>query len=309
MLFNEFCEKILATMTEKSPEYSFSLETLQKLNHQLKTAISCKKEGSDIGLVIYLEPLFEQFNNGTSFSTIIEKFEDAMNSDTPQFNGVNFQDFKDFNLISSRICFRVISALQNKEMLENMPHRLIEDLAIIYYIAIGNSSSDGIVQIQNSHINAWGVNETDLYLAAMNNTPKLHKAQVITMDTLIENMISSDNYGFCSPDDFDDYSSCKILVMSNPDRTYGAATIMYPDLLHTIGEKFGSDFFILPSSLHEVILVPAATDSNPNELIDMVKYVNSTEVEIEDKLTDSVYLYSISKDTLSRVPETEPLSA
>lgn len=69
-------------------------------------------------------------------------------------------------------------------------------------------------------------------------------------------------------------------------------------MMDAICEKIGSNFFILPSSLHEVLIVPASKNMDLSELEDMVREVNATQVAPPDKLSDSVYRYDREHRTI-----------
>ena len=90
-----------------------------------------------------------------------------------------------------------------------------------------------------------------------------------------------------------------LYVCSNESKVFGAATVLYDGLLSSFGRKLGSDFYILPSSVHEVLFVPARDGMDVMELSQMVREVNSTEVSVQDYLSDSVYYYSLEDDVVS----------
>lgn len=306
----EFCENIVYTLESKMSNYSFKIDNVEKINQQHYTTIICHKDGSNYEKVIYAEPLFERYQKGTSIVDIINNFEKVIISENDPIDGMNLDSFTNYELASNRICFKIIGVQHNKDMLKKMPHRIIEDLAIVYYYLVGNSSSDGIIHILNSHLDLWGKNESDLYEVAMKNTPSLNQAKITSLENVFRNRFSGSNLRndiYTAPDECTDYET--IMVMTNPDKTYGAATVLYPGVLRTIGEKFGSDFYIIPSSLHEVLLVKAYDKFKADELIEMVKTVNATEVEPEDLLSDNVYRYYMRNDTFSSVLNNIPLSA
>jgi len=87
-----------------------------------------------------------------------------------------------------------------------------------------------------------------------------------------------------------------MFVATNSKKVNGAGVILYDGLLRTFAEKIGGDFFILPSSVHEVIFVPANGDIDARHLIQMVKEVNATEVAPDEVLSDNVYMYHADED-------------
>lgn len=69
----------------------------------------------------------------------------------------------------------------------------------------------------------------------------------------------------------------------------GAGCIFYPEFMDQAAEKLQGDFFVLPSSVHEVILLPDNGQMDFHELEAMVRQINETEVAPQDRLSDSVY--------------------
>ncbi len=83
----------------------------------------------------------------------------------------------------------------------------------------------------------------------------------------------------------------RMFVLTNMDRYYGDSIILYPGLLQEIRKNMDHDLFLLPSSVHEFIMVPDTGDIGGDELSELVKSVNETSVGAEDYLSDSVYLF------------------
>ena len=88
-------------------------------------------------------------------------------------------------------------------------------------------------------------------------------------------------------------------VLSNQKRVFGAAGLLYDRVLSDAGVRLEDDFYVLPSSVHEVILVPDHVAGSEKELRIMVHEVNHTQVEPEEILSESVYHYDRKKHSLS----------
>jgi len=86
-------------------------------------------------------------------------------------------------------------------------------------------------------------------------------------------------------------SGMSMYILTNSDRFYGDAVILYPDVLSDLREMTGSDLYLLPSSVHEFIAIPCCEGADEEGLINMVRSVNRTSVTEEDFLSDNVYIY------------------
>jgi hypothetical protein len=83
--------------------------------------------------------------------------------------------------------------------------------------------------------------------------------------------------------------NCYIVTLNGRGGWYGAGAMAVPCLMEQVREKIGN-FYILPSSVHEIICIPESLGMDDiDELRYMVKTVNSTEVEPQDRLSDDVY--------------------
>ena len=144
----------------------------------------------------------------------------------------------------------------------------------------------------------------ELYQLAKNNTQRRYKGRVSNMLEIMGEIISSDSDNL-DPDMVDAFfemdsvyedNMMPMFVATNSKKVNGAGVILYDGLLRTFAEKIGGDFYILPSSVHEVIFVPANGDMDARYLIQMVKEVNATEVSPDEVLSDNVYMYHADTD-------------
>ena len=87
-------------------------------------------------------------------------------------------------------------------------------------------------------------------------------------------------------------------ILSNTLRSYGAACIAYPHILEMIGEILQRDYYVLPSSVHEVVIVPYSSGLDIRELDEMVREINVTQVAEEEVLSSHAYLYRRSTGAL-----------
>ncbi len=163
------------------------------------------------------------------------------------------------------------------------------------------SNDDGraSILVTNDMIDRMGVSHEQLKADALENAPEIRPAVIQGMTEIMKEMMAPELFElFGIPDGADE----QMYVASVPDRNSGAGIIAYQDFMDQAAEKLGGDFFILPSSIHEIILIPDNGEMDSEALKDMVKEVNATEVSPEEKLTDNVYHYD-SKDHVFELAE------
>ena len=204
---------------------------------------------------------------------------------------LNYEDVKD------KLFIRVSSAEANKEVLENAPHQLKEDLAITYHVAVGKDQ-DGLSSmfIKNDLLEQYGISAEQLHEDAMKSSPRVMAPEVSSIGALIDEMYQK-NILMLTPDEREMLQETlqessempTFFVVTNTERIDGAGVIFYPEFMDNMGELLGNDFFILPSSIHEMLVLPDDGQVDAEMLRDMVKEVNATQVAPAERLTNDVY--------------------
>ena len=186
----------------------------------------------------------------------------------------------------------VVSTEANKEMLSNIPHKEMEDMSVVYRFDMGtNEDGRATILVTNQLMDSMGINAEQLHADAVENAPKIKPVEIKGMGEVLSEMMGM------SPEDMammgmpTDPADEKIFVATVPDKVHGAGVLAYQDFMDQAAERVGGDFFILPSSIHEILIVPDTGEMGLKDLKNMVQEVNATQVAPEDKLTDSVYHY------------------
>lgn len=253
---------------------------VKKNNGRMRTGIAVCKNGCNIAPNIYMEELFERYQNGESLTELYQIIEKILHDVSPKEN-FNVDSIMDFQSVKGKICFKLINAERNADQLEEMPHRCFHDLAIVYYIMVSQETSDiATIAVKNSMMENWGVDESVLYKTALHNTPKLCRSEIMTMEKALDGFLKPGIIGVPS-----------LYVVTNEKRTNGAGVMLYDGIMEEVAKKTGSDLYILPSSIHETLFLPATNQEDENMLLNMVREVNESCLSQEDYLSDNVYHY------------------
>lgn len=194
---------------------------------------------------------------------------------------------------------RVHNAETNQDFLKNVPHLIIEDLAVTCHIRVfQNEKEMGSATVTNALLKNFGIREEELFEDALMNSQKIEPPKIADMSEITRKaerkrleMLGYSEEEIQESLDWISTPEEPMFVVTNRSMEYGAATIFYPDVLEELGKRLDGKFFILPSSLHEMIVLPDNGSFNYKELLNTVTEINATEVDIEDKLTDQVYHY------------------
>ncbi len=274
--------KVAATLNKKT-----ELKEVLKLNGVKRYGLIIFDSVINISPTIYLELFYGRFLDTKDWDSIINDiikvYQDNM-LDEPMDTGIFF----DFGKIKEKIFYRLINYEKNRELLEQMPHTRFLDLAKVFCIQYQNEDlGSGTIPIYHSHLENWGISADELEAVADANSPLLMESFISGMDFILTEMgASQEDLSEAMPEE------CRPLyVMSNIHKSSGAGTMCYPNALKDFSEKQNGDVIILPSSIHEVLLLPLKEDDDMDELKEMVHSVNTEMLAPEDFLSDNVYIY------------------
>ena len=197
--------------------------------------------------------------------------------------GFDVNSITDYDQMKEKLSMEVVSAERNAELLAHVPHEEMEDMAVVYRLVVDkNPERNGTVLVTDALMEQFGVTHEQLKNDAMQNAPEIRPSEIKGMSEVLHEMM---------PDAVDVEENEEMFVATVPDKIHGAGVIAYPNFMEDAAKKLGGDFFVLPSSIHEVLLVKDNGEMSAKELGDLVKNVNSSEVAPEERLTDHVYHY------------------
>lgn len=253
-----------------------------KPNNVRLYGLSIVEPDSNTSPVIYLESFFERFldtdNWAGTVKDILEFYHDNRVEDSFDMNW-----FRDFSKIRENLFYRLINYEKNQELLSMVPHTRFLDLAKIYYADCRIGETAGSIPIYHRHVKEWNITKDELITAAEENTPRLYPANLHPIfDTL----------GLGGDINLIPEMPVPMFVLSNTENHNGAAAVCYKNVLERFSKKIEDDLVILPSSVHETILMPLQKNCSKESLREMVYDVNRTMLDQSEFLSDNVYLYS-----------------
>ena len=259
---------------------------------------------------LYVNDLYEKYEKTGDYEEVARMAAETMEYGIKSFNSQIKEECLDTSKLKDKVFFSLINAEQNRELLNTVPHREFEDLAIVYRWNIGSDSMGTYTNLVNNDLaEKEGLTENDLYNAASKNTKELFPVLVKNMNEVISEIIFGDSELSGEMEEefkevmMETQDERSMYVITNESKLFGAASMLYEEPLHELAEKIGSDLYILPSSIHEVIAVSADFGS-PDELAKMVYEINMDQVDINDRLSNQVYCYDKDLRTLRLATDT-----
>ncbi len=292
MDYNTFISNIEGFLRDRYPDADIRISKVTKNNGVILDGITVNENNTNISETIYLNKYYDLYSQGHHSLDEIKQTVLHLHQKAQIPDNIDFSYFNDFSKVKDRIAFKLINLMMNKELLKDIPHIIYLDFAIVFYCMIDDGViGKGTVLIHNSHLESWDVTEEELYEIALKNCPTLLPSKLIGMDKYLEHLHVKRDIPF--EEDVPDTSPelCNMYILTNDDKYYGASVLMYENLLSDLSDRFLSSFFILPSSIHEVILLPTNSKHNKKEFDSMVHAVNEQALAREDILSDHAYYY------------------
>lgn len=291
-MLSEKEKRILTQCEADMDDMEFKEVNLEKNNQQVLRGIRVAKKGAPLGLVVYWDDISriygENYYEETGVYYISKMVRDYLNVD------MSYETVEDWSLAKGLVCRKVINYERNKDRIKKLVHRPYMDLAEVYYLKIPVLGEGvGTTEVTESLLSYWGISREELARQAEENMRQedycIHAIQEILAE-----------YDMPVP-----LEGPSLYVVTNQNKLLGAGILTNTAFLREVLGEQNRDYFILPSSIHEIILCPDNGWTDVSELKNLVYEVNRTAVSEGDFLSDSVYYYHADTGTIEICGEVE----
>ena len=285
MNYEDFCTKVKNAAIELFGENARAeITSVTKNNGLVLRGLTVRHEDSRISPTIYLESFYEMYETGTPFGEIMNML--YMYETRSRCTDIRAEEYTDFDSIKDRLIYKIVNFDMNRELLEHVPYVSWNDLAIVFCCVLeGGENGYATVLVRNEHLKMWDIDRDELYDLARENTPRIMSDELKTIDEVLPHMFLTP-----APD---------MYILSNEHRVFGATCMLYSAHLKEVADSHSGGIYILPSSIHEVILMPEKCACDEDYMREMIREINSTEVDLEDRLSDNLYYYDRDLDSIS----------
>lgn len=290
MDFKEFVNKLEQdlkdAMADISPGATVDVRSVEKLQDGSYTGITISPAGGNVGMNLNANQLFDQMQDGQSYEGVLAVAVSTAERGLHDMPAVDVSELMNYEAAKKYLCFDVVGSDRNADMLEKVPHTDKENISMVYRLQLDSTENGAAtVLITNAMMEQFGVTKEQLHADAMENAQEIRPADFRTMAAVMAEMMGMPEEMMA------DMAPPPMYVATNQDKVHGAAVMFYTDFMDQAAKELGGDIFILPSSVHEVLILPDDGNMDAQELKEMVTSINASEVSPEDRLTDSVYHY------------------
>lgn len=293
MNYEQFLEQMQEDLTARfskdlPPELAdvkVEIRDVEKLQGESYRGLSFRSGDSPVEINLNMRDAFKAFEAGHPYEGIVEEVQAQIIGEKDFAPGVDIGELCNYEAMKPKLMLEVIPQKGNEDKLENIPHQKIEDMALVYRLDMGDSAGNKMTSvITNRQLGTFGISAEQLHQDALMNAPVSHPATLRPIHEVLAAMMETDPMELSKEEPM-------ILVATTQDAFMGASVIQYPGFLEQAAEKIGKDFFILPSSIHEVLLLPDDGKMDFHELTEMVQSINEAQVAPAERLSDNVYHY------------------
>lgn len=293
MNYEQFKEHLTRHLQEQypAPAYEINVRRITKNNGLHLDGLCIFKKGENVSPTIYLDSYYDRYVSGSNLADILgaiaHEYERGMRV-APPVNMVNHMTDAYYETVRSQIIMRLVNYEKNKEILEECPYIRFHDLAITFrWLAHWDEIGISTALITNSELLQWGIDCRQIYQDAVLNTGRIFPAEIHRLRDMIEERVL--------PDERNDVD---LYVLTNTQGINGATCILYKNVLKDFAAVKNSNLYLLPSSIHEMMICPEQEGICENMLLSLVKEANHMVVTMGEVLSDNIYYYDYKKDSI-----------
>lgn len=302
--FINYVKENIADYLEDVDVENICISQVTKNNGVALDALNIVRRGEEHYPIIYLNDYYQQYLETGSMEDLLEQLADVYLSHLTPAYAIPLDWQENFQSVRNQVVFRLINYDRNKEQLAQCPYIRVLDLALTYRILF-NKDALGIstIMINQNMLERWRISEFDLYNLAVDNSRRLFPPKFEPMEDVLRTMINDVNgLNRLNPKGLEDElflsipehmlpEGIDLFVLSNEQKLNGASALFYTDLVSDFSKSVERDIYILPSSIHEVLLVPENSLVDPKQLRDIVRDANQKVVMKDEVLSDNIYIY------------------
>ncbi len=284
--------------------YKTSVISVDKNNGVKLDGLVVRHPGENISPTIYLNEPYEQYCQGRSKAEIVNEIYRMYRDGCLQVS-IDTEFFWKYENVHQYISCRLVHYEKNKEFLKNIPCVRFLDLAIVFAVNIpemdGWTIPHATFLIRDDQLKIWNIDIGDVYRDALYRTPEMYPSSIRGIEEMLVDLLGEklETVDMGEMRELVENEERMLFVLTNHVGVHGAACILYHHVLKEFADKQECNLFLLPSSIHEVLLVPENEKVNPCSLKETVMEVNRHELSEEEFLSDSIYYYDRKTDNIS----------
>ncbi|MBQ4562871.1 MAG: hypothetical protein IJA58_00155 [Lachnospiraceae bacterium] len=270
-----------------------------KHNDMKLTGMVFLREGGNVSPIVNLDLMYEDYKNGKPYSTLMqEAYSVLMEVRGRKISGLTVDRYED---LKDKIRIRMCNPKQNEEWLKDKVHKPAGEFVCTYYAELfDEGSSMAAKAVTHENLEEWGISEETLIRDAEENLRQMpilmRDVEDIMLDVFFEE--NGQNLYHLPREKWKSLNGL-VYAISNESRVYGASVLARDDVLKRLGEMFGANYYVLPSTVHDILAIPLSHGNLSIErFFHFVKTASEELIKPEERLSDAVLLYDRKQERL-----------
>ena len=285
MKYDDFRERVLEEIQPLLPEEVEDVFCIPVTkNNGVEYSGLIIRDNTNISPTIYLEPYYYDYLNGRSFDVILADIVKTYADNKFEYDFDSKKIFE-WDYVKSHVVRRLVNYEQNEEMLEQTPHLQVEDLAIMYQIVVSDMMEEkgyATIAVRDDFLKRWNISLDKLDEAARHNTP-------LIIPPRLDNLAAV--YAEIAGVDVPFLEEMNVYILTDKYKINGAIHVLDSEIMKEVGEELGADIcYVIPSSVHEVLIMPYDEEYDYSQLEEVVNEVNRVALQDVDILSDRAYI-------------------
>lgn len=287
MSLQNFIKRVIKGMEDILKDgYQIEPQEIQKNNGVLVHAVTIRRQGENMAPCIPMDNFYKEYQAGNiGIADVVGEILYLYQKNSGGYT-LDVDFFLEYLKARAHLQGRLVNTEKNQGLLEEMPHRNFLDLSLTYLLEVPvPGKSTGYIQVFPEHLEHWGVDEQCLYEEVMRQITEPGQVLLKSMNEIVGQITGSDMQDSPNP----------AYILTNSNYQNGAVQMLNQSVLESAASILKGDFILLPSSVHELILLPINQEEDrkaqARQLADIVLEVNDTQLREEELLSYHVYQY------------------
>ena len=318
MQLEQFVEKMVEGLKRRAEDgVKIWSAPVWKNNDTRKAAVYIQAKDSNAAPTIYMEEFYRRYQDGAEIEELVsEIWNFYLLCRIPE---EELMEMADWERMKDNVRLVLLNQSRNANRLASAPVFPVLDLVIACGLFITTQDGHGgQILIEESHLPMWQIDEGELFATAMENMQKTEAVTIRPMWHILHKLVRKKMETETGPDRDDmaetleqsekeeDLQPHPLYVLSNDNQYMGASGILCPGVLQNFArQRQMGKCYLIPSSIHEFLLLPLEDACEAETLQDMIREVNEVAVLEEEQLSDHLYLYDAENDRISLVGQQE----
>lgn len=302
--FEEFCaavqEKLSDYMPEKYREANVELHKRTRDNGEIETAVALRRTGHMITPLIYLRPYYQKGMREEQLDSAFRALAQDYVRSIEEIPKSEIPDVASFASVKKYVSYTLMNLNANEDRLGQMPHKPMYDMAVVYELDLTEVEAlQGRLLVDNAIMKIWDVSVKELEQAAKENM-RSFKPMLQPMGTILLECMTGQTTDLNLLEEGEAVPDEVMYVLSRKGVNWGAKVMLLPEVMEQVRNVLKEDFYVIPSSVHEVIVVRKSCGLQPKEIRQMLIEVNE-QIGWEDTLSRQVFEYHDQEKALKPI--------